>query len=234
MGRALRISGPGAMHHIISRCNNEEFLFLNNEDFKTYLETVAKYKKEFKFKLYHYALLHNHAHLQIEIGEKSNASKIMQIVNGEYARWYNCRYSRKGHFWRERFRSTLIEDETYFLRCGIYIELNAVRAGLVGDPYHWQFCSIRKHTEGEKNKLVDTSHVYLSLGRNEKERKEEYKQMLDSELTRTKEFQQAINKKDRKAIRRLLQTNCKKPIPFKRKITKLFNRGISNVITTYY
>jgi len=229
MGRALRISGPGAIHHIISRCNNEELLFVNSEDFEIYLKMIAKYKKEFKFKLYHYCFLHNHTHLQLEIGKKDSVSEIMHRINGEFAKWYNYTHNRKGHFWQNRFKSTLIEDETYFLRCGIYIELNAVRAGLVNNPRQWKYCSVRTYIGNEKNNLVDISPVYLSLGRDKKENVEEYKQMLYSERLRTNQIQQAIKNKNRKKIRRLLQANTNEPIPCKKRITKLFGRGINNI-----
>jgi len=230
MGRALRISGPGAIHHIISRCNNEELLFVKDEDFNMYLKMITKYKKEFKFKLYHYGLLHNHTHLQIEIGKKNSVSEIIQRINGAYAKWYNFKHDRKGHFWQERFRSTLIEDEIYFLRCGIYIELNAVRAGLVSHPHQWKYCSVRTYIGSEKNNLVDISPLYLSLGRDENERIEEYKQMLYSERTRTNTLRQAIKTEDKKDIRRLLRNDCNEPIPFKRRVTQLFGCGISRVI----
>ena len=232
MGRALRISGPGAIHHIISRCNNEELLFVNSEDFEMYLKMIAKYKKEFKFKLYHYCFLHNHTHLQLEIGKKHSVSEIMHRINGEFAKWYNFKRKRKGHFWQNRFKSPLIKDEAYFLRCGIYIELNAVRAGLIDHPSQWKFCSVRTHIKGEKNKLVDISPVYLSLGRDEKERMEEYKKILYSELMRADAIKQAIDDKDRKKIRQLLRDNSNDPIPFKKSVTKLFGCGIGRVMNT--
>jgi len=232
MSRTLRISGPGAIHHIISRCNNEKHLFLRNEDFNMYLKMIAKHKKDFKFKLYHYGLLHNHTHLQMEIGKKVSVSEIMQRINGEFASWYNYKHGRKGHFWQGRFKSTLIEDENYFIRCGVYIELNAVRAGLVRNPQQWKYSSTRLYIEGERNNLVDISSVYLSLGRNEKERKEEYKRMLYSELTRTNAIKRAISKKDRKEIRRLLRVDNNRPIPFKKSIAELFGCGISRVMDT--
>ena len=232
MSRILRISGPGAIHHIISRCNNEDHLFLGYEDFSMYLKMVIKHKKEFKFQLYHYALLHNHTHLQMEIGKKVSVSEIMQRINGEFASWYNYKHKRKGHFWQGRFKSTLIEDEDYFLRCGIYIDLNAVRAGLAKHPQQWKYSSTRFCIEGESNKVVDISPVYLSLGRYEKERKEEYKKMLYSELMRTGTIQKAVDSRDKKEIRRLLRIDDRRPIPFEKKISKLFGCGVSRVINT--
>ncbi|MEO0446755.1 MAG: hypothetical protein AAF191_11845, partial [Verrucomicrobiota bacterium] len=50
------------------------------------------------------------------------------------------RHGRKGTLWEGRYRSTLIEDgEESLLQVAAYIDLNAVRAGIVEDPkdYRW-------------------------------------------------------------------------------------------------
>lgn len=230
MGRSLRISGPGAIHHIISRCNNEEFLFKNERDFLMYLNMIYKHKKVFDFKLFHYQLMHNHIHLQVEVGERGSISDVVHSINGEFARWYNDTHRRKGHFWQERFKSTLIDNEIYFLRCGIYIELNAVRAGLVDMPQQWKYSSVHVYIEGRENKLVDISPFYLSLGRDKEERRKEYKRIFFSEFERTKAIQDALVKEDKKEIRKLLRITSAKPVPFRKDITKLFRRGIKYII----
>ena len=229
MARALRVSGPGAIHHIISRCNNEEFLFFGDSNFHKYREIVRKHKKELGFRLFHYAFMHNHTHLQIEMGNKNSISEIMQHINGEFASWYNAANGRKGHFWQTRFKSTLIEDEEYFLRCGIYIELNPVRAGLVNYPQQWGYSSVRAYTGGENNGLVDISPVYLSLGANDKKRVQEYRRLLFEEQERAKTIGAALSVTDREQIRQILRRDGREPIPFKRKITKLFGYSVSKI-----
>jgi REP element-mobilizing transposase RayT len=44
-----------------------------------------------------------------------------------------------GHFWQDRFRSLLIEKDSYLLERGKYMELNPVRAKIVKNPedYEW-------------------------------------------------------------------------------------------------
>ena len=63
-----------------------------------------------------------------------DVSELMRNVQAAFARWFNAHHGRKGRFWGERFKSTLLEDERAALECLLYVELNAVRAGMVQRP----------------------------------------------------------------------------------------------------
>ena len=67
-------------------------------------------------------------------------SIFLKELKQRYTRWHNRRHRRVGTLWENRFRSVLVEgDETALLTIAAYIDLNPVRAGIVGDPkdYHW-------------------------------------------------------------------------------------------------
>ena len=59
---------------------------------------------------------------------------MMQAVGRRYVRYFNQRQGRTGTLWEGRYRSTLIQTERYLLACMAYIDLNPVRAGMVGEP----------------------------------------------------------------------------------------------------
>jgi putative transposase len=55
---------------------------------------------------------------------------------------FNRRYQRCGHLFQNRFKSTLVHDETYFFELVRYIHLNPLRAGVIStidelDMYPW-------------------------------------------------------------------------------------------------
>jgi putative transposase len=78
------------------------------------------------------------ARLQARMG---NVSAFMQTVNMRFAVWYNRTHRRFGTLWAERFKSVLIEGAEHSLATvAAYIDLNAVRAGLVDDPAHYRWC----------------------------------------------------------------------------------------------
>lgn len=77
-------------------------------------------------------------------------SKFMQLLKQRFSIWYNKTRSRKGTLWAGRFKSVLVEDNPDTLKVvGAYIDLNAVRAGLVKDPKNYRFCGYGQWAAGE-------------------------------------------------------------------------------------
>ena len=72
-------------------------------------------------RLYAWALLPSHCHL----------SRFMRRLMTGHAVTYNLRHRRKGHLFQNRYKSIVVEEETYFLELVRYIHLNPVRAGIV-------------------------------------------------------------------------------------------------------
>jgi hypothetical protein len=66
-----------------------------------------------------------------------DVSEIMRNIQGSFATWYNQTFSRKGRFWGDRFKSTILTDLKAVVDCLIYVELNPVRAGLIERPEEW-------------------------------------------------------------------------------------------------
>ena len=72
-----------------------------------------------------------------------DVSELMRSLQSSIARWFNHTFGRRGRFWADRFKSTLFEDEKEAMDCLLYIELNAVRAGLVARPEDYEASSRR-------------------------------------------------------------------------------------------
>jgi REP element-mobilizing transposase RayT len=69
-----------------------------------------------------------------------DVSAFMKLLKQRFTQWYNVRMGRKGTLWEDRFKSVLVEGAGQTLQAmAAYIDLNPVRAGLVGDPkdYRW-------------------------------------------------------------------------------------------------
>ena len=70
-----------------------------------------------------------------------DVSAFLKELKGRFAQWYNRRHGRYGVLWAERFKSVLVEgSREALLTVAAYIDLNAVRAGLVGDPAEYRYC----------------------------------------------------------------------------------------------
>ena len=90
----------------------------------------------------------NHYHIVVETVE-GNLSQGMRQLNGVYTQHINSAYQRVGHVFQGRYKSILVEKESYLLELARYVVLNPVRAGIVDDPQQWSWSSYAAMT-GEK------------------------------------------------------------------------------------
>ena len=78
-----------------------------------------------------------------------DVSRFMQLLKQRYTIWFNRNHQRYGTLWSERFKSVLIDpDQGVAVSVAAYIDLNAVRAGLVQDPKDYRFCGYAEAVAG--------------------------------------------------------------------------------------
>ena len=135
MSRSSRFSYPRALHHVTLRCNNREFLF-TVPTFELFVRTLQEARGQLPIRLFNYCLMTNHVHLLFQAGTSDAISRAMHWISSTFARRFNKTSGRCGHLWEGRFRSTIIEGESTFLRCMAYLDLNPVRAGVAVGGVH--------------------------------------------------------------------------------------------------
>lgn len=72
----------------------------------------------------------------------------MRHLNGVYTQSFNRKNKLSGHVFQGRFKSILIEKQSYLLEVARYIVLNPVRAKMVDHPRAWAWSSCTA-TSGE-------------------------------------------------------------------------------------
>jgi len=90
-------------------------------------------------------------------------SALMQHLNGEYAKWYNRRYDRRGHFWADRFKNPELLDLQALQDCLLYIETNPTRAHLVERPEQWRASSAWLRFQGQDQHLMPIAAIFADL-----------------------------------------------------------------------
>jgi len=161
MARKPRIEFEGGFYHVIARGNQKQTIFLNENDFRRYLEFLGDYKNRYKFFLYSYVLMPNHVHLLVETGEIP-LSKILQGMNQRYTMYFNRRYGTVGHLFQGRYKAILCDKDEYLLNLVRYIHYNPLRARIARslDEYRWS--SHREFLGLNREYLVDT-HLVLGI-----------------------------------------------------------------------
>lgn len=164
--------------HIVQRANNREDFFFDDSDYYSYLEWLAVGAIKYDCQVYAYVLMTNHVHILASSDKKDGISRLMQYVGRYYVPYINHTYGRTGTLWEGRFKSSLIQDDQYLLACMRYIELNPVRASMVGNAKEYPWSSYLHNVYGKKNALITHHSVYLSLGKTDAERRAAYRALF--------------------------------------------------------
>lgn len=156
MPRPPRIYLEKALYYVTSRGDHNQPIFKCAEDYGAFLDSLKKYKAQYKFKLFAYCLLAGHFHLLLELPmqkeeerQRGILSSIMHDINSSYTKYFNGRYNRKGHLFRERYKATLVEKEPYLLKLTAYIHLNPQKLNLSPDPRQYPYSSYAPYLEKE-------------------------------------------------------------------------------------
>ena len=86
----------------------------------------------------------------------TSLSEYVKDIKQEFTRYFNRRHGRKGYFWGERFKSLIVEEGHTLVNLLAYVDLNAIRAGIVKRPEDYRWCSLGYHVQtGNKDDLLD-------------------------------------------------------------------------------
>jgi len=177
MARKPRVHFPTALYHVIVRGNRRQAIFLEGKDFRTYLSFLAEYRTKYSFHLYAYALMRNHLHLLMAV-EETPLSKIMQVLQFRYTRYFNRRYRKVGHLFQGRYKAILCDTDSYLLELVRYIHLNPVRSGLVGDPDKYLWTGHLSYIGKGEDDLLDKALVLSQFGKRRNQARGRYRRFV--------------------------------------------------------
>ncbi len=142
MARPLRLEFAGALYHLTARGNARADIFADDEDRQLFLDLLGKEIRQQGWRCYAYCLMDNHYHLLIETPE-ANLVAGMRRLNGVYTQAFNRRHTRVGHLFQGRYKSIVVDKDSYGLELCRYIVLNPVRARMVKHAADWAWSSYR-------------------------------------------------------------------------------------------
>ena len=184
MPRRCRIHLDEVPLHIVQRGHNREPCFFAEDDYSSYLHWLGEALTESECLLHAYVLMTNHVHLLLTPKKAEAVPKLIISLGRRYVQYINRSYRRTGTLWDSRYKSSLVQPETYLLACQRYIELNPVRAAMVDDPVHYRWTSYRANGLGQPDARLTPHPLYLALGRNDKERQAAYRGLFQGHLDR--------------------------------------------------
>ena len=104
-----------------------------------------------------------HAYYRMRFGEISN---FIGDLKQRFTRWYNGKHNNHGHFWCERFKSVMLNGDRALLACMVYVELNAIRAGIVKRPEEYRYSGLYHFvTGGRASEWLDFKTLIYLMSR---------------------------------------------------------------------
>lgn len=182
MPRRPRLVVPQVPLHIIQRGNNRQKCFFTDSDYMVYLDLLLRGASKANCLVHAYVLMSNHIHVLATPADDASAGEMMKAVGERYVRYLNKHHGRCGTLWDGRFRSCLVEDETYLLVCHRYIELNPVRAGMVAEPSLYRWSSHRCNAYADTNELITPHPIVAQLGNDIFSRTDAYRALFSDAI----------------------------------------------------
>ena len=138
MSRPLRIQYRGAWYHVMNRGRRREEICLENNDYLAFIDLLQESAQMFNVGIAAYCLMPNHYHLLIQTPD-ANLSRFMRHLNGVYTQRFNRSHKHDGQLFRGRYKSILVDQDSYLLELVRYIHRNPLKAALEDDlgRYPW-------------------------------------------------------------------------------------------------
>lgn len=144
MPRIPRAKSRTGIYHVTMRGVNKTDIFHDTEDHETFLNNLQHMKETSGVEIYAYCLMTNHIHLLLkEVNEDLGIS--FRRLGAGFVGWYNRKYERVGHLFQSRYRSEVVEVDSYLLMVMRYVHQNPVKAGLARNVLDYPWSSIHEY-----------------------------------------------------------------------------------------
>jgi REP element-mobilizing transposase RayT len=192
MARPLRVQYPGALYHVTNRGNERKAIFKDDEDRREFLKILSQSIDTYGVVLHAFVLMHNHWHLlaQTPLG---NLGEFMRHFNITYTSHYNRRHKRVGHLYQGRYKSFLVEEESYLSKVSRYIHLNPVQVSgkkrmspekRLHYLWNYEWSSLPGYVaKARKLDFVVYDQVLAEYGGDNRSGRQRYKKQLAEDLT---------------------------------------------------
>jgi len=183
MPRRTRIQLDRVPLHIVQRGHNREACFFGEDDYASYLRWLGEALAETQCALHAYVLMTNHVHPLLTPKKAEFVPRLIMSFGRRYVQYFNRTHHHTGTLWDSRYKSSVVQSDTYLFTCQRYIELNPVRAAMVTDPAHYRWTSYRHNALGKADSRLTPHPLYVALSATDKARQAEYRGLFRAHLS---------------------------------------------------
>lgn len=175
-----RIYLKGNFYHVVTRGNNQQTVFLQDQDFQRYLLRIEEYVEKYSTEAVAYALMKNHIHLLLRQPSDLPISKFMQALTIGYTMYFNLKYKRTGHLFQGRFHFSLIDSDEYLVHLSRYIHLNPIAIKIVERAEDYPWSSYRDYLGLHQTPWVKSNYILNFFKKSDPQK--DYKEFVESQI----------------------------------------------------
>jgi putative transposase len=182
MARLPRLIVPFQPHHVIQLGLNGQPVFQDADDYATFLGWLRTGARTWKVAVHAYVLLPGRLDLLLTPSDADGLGLMMQWLGRYYVPYYNQKYGRSGTLWQGRYKTALIDAESYLMSNSRYIEFLPVRSGLAGRPEDYTWSSYAHHAGLRSDPVITDHALYWALGNTPFQREAAYTELAGQDL----------------------------------------------------
>ena len=179
MARLPRLVLPHQPHYVSQYGHDGQPVFRESEDYTAYLTWLREAGKKFGVAIHAYLLLPDEINLLITPSDQDGLGKMMQWTGRYYVPWFNRKYARSGTLWSSRYKATVVDAQSHFLDCCLYMEMRPVLVGAAAEPADYRWSSYAHHAGTSTDAMVADHPLYWALGNTPFEREAAYRRLME-------------------------------------------------------
>jgi REP element-mobilizing transposase RayT len=158
-----------------------EEIFSDDSDYTMFTELLRETSEMWNIRVAAYCLMPNHYHMLVQTPD-ANISRSMRHLNGVYTQRYNSRHKCDGQLFRGRYKSILIDTDSYLLQAVRYIHRNPLNANLVKNMDDYKWCSHKGFLSiAKKWDWLHKNYILSLLSKNRKDWMRYYRKWVSVE-----------------------------------------------------
>jgi REP element-mobilizing transposase RayT len=166
----------------MNRGRNRAQIFCSREDYTAFIELLKNASSLWKVRIAAYCLMSNHYHLLVQTPE-ANLSRFMRHINGLYTQYFNRTHKSDGQLFRGRYKSIVIDGDSYLLELVRYIHRNPLNVALVKRLEDYSWSSHKAYiSKGNEGNWMHKDFILSMLEENKSKRRQAYLDFIKQEV----------------------------------------------------
>ena len=122
----------------MNRGKRGENIFTDKGDYHAFIDLLKDCVEMWNVRMVAYCLMGTHYHILLQTPD-ANLSRCLRHIDGVYTQFFNRTHGLDGHLFRGRYKSILVDSDSYLLELLRYIHRNPLEAGMVDrlESYLW-------------------------------------------------------------------------------------------------